>query len=289
MNLDFWVIEILNSLSLGALLFLVAAGLSMIFGLMRIVNVAHGSFYMLGAYLTIQLIAFFHDETIAALAACGVIALFGGLLQRTLIERLRGDSLRQILLTFGVLLVVSDFTVIVWHGTSAILPMPSLLSGSVAIAGSPYPIYRLFVIAAGVALGVALDQIQSHTRIGSMIRAGADDLEMLSCMGINVRRLFVIVFATGAGLAAVGGALGGVFLGVYPGVDLEIGIMGFVVVIVGGLGSIRGTLVASLLVGLIDNLTKALLPEVSMFAIYLLMVAVLVLRPAGLFGRRSLA
>jgi branched-chain amino acid transport system permease protein len=287
MNFDFWVIEILNSLSLGALLFLVAAGLSMIFGLMRIVNVAHGSFYMLGAYLTLQLIPFLRDETLAALAACGFIAFLGGLLQRTLIERLRGDSLRQILLTFGILLVVGDFTLIVWHGTSAILPMPSLLAGSIAIAGSPYPVYRLFVIAAGVALGIALDQMQARTRIGSMIRAGADDLEMLSCMGINVRRLFVIVFATGAGLAAVGGALGGVFLGVYPGVDLEIGIMGFVVVIVGGLGSIRGTLIASLLVGLIDNLTKALLPEVSMFAIYLLMVVVLAVRPAGLFGRRS--
>jgi branched-chain amino acid transport system permease protein len=288
-NLNFWIIQILNALSLGTLLFLVAAGLSMIFGLMRIVNVAHGSFYMLGAYIALEALRVVHNQLVAALIAGITMGVLGALLQSTLIARLKNDSLRQILLTFGFLLVVGDFALIVWHGTSAILPPPPELAGSVRIAGTSYPVYRLFVIVAGVLLAAVLDWLESRTRLGAMVRAGVDDLEMLSCMGINVRRLFVAVFALGTAIAGLGGAIGGAFLGVHPGVDLEIGILAFVVVIVGGLGNVRGTLVASLLIGLIDNLSKALVPEISMFAIYLLMVVVILVRPAGLFGRRSLA
>jgi branched-chain amino acid transport system permease protein len=289
MGVAFWEAQILNALSLGALLFLIAAGLSMIFGLMRIINVAHGSFYMLGTYVTLELLRLLHNQFLASLLAAALMGVLGAALQRLLIERVRTDSLRQILLTFGFLLVVSDFSLIIWHGTPAILPTPAFLAGSVHLAASNYPLYRLFVIAVGLLLAFALDWMQTHTRLGAMIRAGADDLEMLSCMSINVRWLFIWVFALGTALAGVGGALGGVFLGVYPGVDLEIGILAFVVVIVGGLGSIRGTLAASMLVGFIDNLSKALLPEISMFAIFLLMVVVLAVRPTGLFGRRSIA
>lgn len=289
MSIEFWVIQMLNALSLGALLFLVAAGLSMILGLMRIVNVAHGSFYMLGAYLALEFLRLLKNETAAILLAGLVVCALGALLQRSLIERVAGDNLRQFLLTFGCVLVISDFSIIAWQGAPAILPTPALLQGNAKLAGIDYPIFRLFVIGAGLALALVLDFVQSRTPVGALIRAGADDLEMLSCMGVNVRRLFVAVFAFGAGIAALGGALGCVFLGVYPGVDIEIAMLGFVVVIVGGLGSIRGTLVASLMVGLIDNISKAILPEVSLFSIFLLMVLVLALRPSGLFGRRALS
>jgi branched-chain amino acid transport system permease protein len=289
LSAGFWVTQVLNALSLGALLFLVAAGLSLIFGVMRVVNLAHGSFYMLGTYVTFAFLHLLHNQLLATLLAGAVLCVLGAFLQHSLIERVRGDSLRQLLLTFGILLVIGDFTIFVWHGAPAILPTPKFLAGSVQIGGGSYPVYRLAVIAIGLVLALALDQLQTRTRLGAMIRAGADDIEMLSCMAINVRRLFVIVFALCAGLAGIGGAVGGVFLGVYPGVDLEIGVLAFVVVIVGGLGSIRGTLAASLLVGLIDNLSKALFPEISLFAIFLLMVVVIAIRPAGLFGKQSLA
>jgi len=278
-----------DACALGSLLFLVSSGLSMIFGLMRIVNVAHGSFYMLGAYLAFGALATLGNQFAAYLLAIGAVALLGGLLQAFLIERVRTDSLRQILLTFGVLLVIGDLSLIMWRGVPAALPVPDLLSGTIRFGAFAFPVFRLFVILAGLAIAVALDLAQRRTRVGAMIRAGADDLTMLACMGINVRTLFVAVFAFGAALAALGGVLGGMFLGVYPGIDLDIGTLAFVVVIVGGLGSMRGTFAASILIGILDNFTKAYLPEASLFAIYLLMIVVLAFRPTGLFAQRKLA
>ncbi|MGE0733527.1 MAG: branched-chain amino acid ABC transporter permease [Alphaproteobacteria bacterium] len=287
--MNFWLLQILNAVSLGALLFLVASGLSMIFGLMRIVNVAHGTFYMLGAYAAFEFLKRIGDQVIALVAAVIVMGLLGAVLQRGLIDRVKGDNLRQILMTFGLLLIFSDFALLFWQGTPVLLPTPRWLEGAIPFGNMNFPYYRAFVIVVGFALALGLDLMQQRTRLGSMIRAGADDLEMLSCMGVDVRRLFTLVFALGTALAGLGGALGGVFLGVYPGIDLELGILAFVVVIVGGLGSVRGTFAASLLVGLIDNLTKAFLPEVSMFAIFLLMVVVIAWKPSGLFGRKSIA
>ncbi len=287
--MSFWINQLLNALSFGALLFLVSAGLSLILGLMRIVSVAHGSFYMLGAYIALATLTSTHSYALAAAAAILTMLVLGALLQRVLIERLGGDPLRQVLLTFGFLLVVSDIALLLWSGSPAIIPVPPALAGSVAIGGAHYPLYRLFVIVVGLLLAATLDRIQTGTHLGALVRAGADDIEMLSCMGVNVRRLFVAVFAFGTALAGLGGAVGGAFLGVYPGVDLEIGFLGFVVVIVGGLGSIRGTLAASLIVALIDTLSKSLFPEVSLFAIFLLLIVVIAVRPTGLFGRRSLA
>ena len=289
MGFNFWLFQILNAISLGALLFLVASGLSMIFGLMRIVNIAHGTFYMLGAYAAFQLLHYVGNQALASVLAIALMAILGAILQRGLISRVKGDTLRQILMTFGILLIFSDFALLIWRGTPVILPTPAPLSGAVHIGALKFPVYRLFVVVVSFVLAIVLDYMQRRTRLGSMIRAGADDIEMLECMGVDVGRLFMYVFALGAGLAGLGGALGGVFLGVYSGIDLEIGILAFVVVIVGGLGSIRGTLAASLLVGLIDNMAKALLPEVSLFAIFLLMVVVIAVKPSGLFGRKVLA
>ncbi len=287
--MSFWTSQLLNALSFGALLFLVSAGLSLILGLMRIVSVAHGSFYMLGAYVALATLTASNSYPLAIAAAILTMLVLGALLQRTLIERVGSDPLRQVLLTFGVLLVVGDISLALWSGSPAIIPVPPLLAGSVVLGGAHYPLYRVAVIFLGLILAFALDRIQTGTHLGALVRAGADDLEMLSCMGVNVRRLFVWVFAFGTALAGFGGAVGGVFLGVYPGVDLEIGFLGFVVVIVGGLGSIRGTLAASLIVALIDTLSKSLFPEISLFAIFLLLIVVIAIRPTGLFGRRSLA
>ena len=282
----FWTIQILGALSLGMLLFLLGSGLSMIFGLMRIINVAHGSFYMLGAYLGVEILRHVDSFVLALIGAALAITFAGILMQRYFIQRIINDPLGQILLTFGFLLIFSDIALMAWRGAPVIIEKPELLSGYIKLGDIRFPIYRLFVIGLGFVLAVALELFQERTRVGAMIRAGADDIEMVNCMGINVSRLFVAVFALGAFLAAMGGVLGGVFLGVFPGIDLEIGILAFVVVVVGGLGSVRGTLYASLLVGAIDNLSKALVPEISLFAIFLLMVVVLTFKPEGLFGRR---
>jgi branched-chain amino acid transport system permease protein len=283
-------IQTLNALSFGALLFLVASGLSLIFGLMRIINMAHGSFYMLGAYGTLFLIQTLKNQLIASIVAIAGTVVLGAAIQRWLIERVRASMMQQMLVTLGCLLIIGDLSLIAWKGNPAILPIPEFLSGKVTLpGGAGFPVFRLFMVGFGIVLAVVLDQVQARTRIGAMIRAGADDLEMLSCLGINVRVLFIAVFAFGAGLAALGGAMGGMFLGVYPGIDLEVGVYAFIVVLVGGLGSIRGTFVASMLVAFIDNFTKALFPTVSMFAIYLLLVVVITIRPSGLFGRRALA
>ena len=282
----FWTIQILGALSLGMLLFLLGSGLSMIFGLMRIINVAHGSFYMIGAYLGVEILRHVDSFVLALLGAALTITFVGILMQRYFIQRIINDPLGQILLTFGFLLIFSDIALMAWRGAPVIIEKPELLSGYIKLGDIRFPIYRLFVIGFGLVLAVALEIFQERTRVGAMIRAGADDIEMVNCMGINVSRLFVAVFALGAFLAAMGGVLGGVFLGVFPGIDLEIGILAFVVVVVGGLGSVRGTLYASLLVGAIDNLSKALMPEISLFAIFLLMVVVLTFKPEGLFGRR---
>ena len=277
-----------DAAALGSLLFLVSSGLSMIFGLMRIVNAAHGSFYMLGAYLAFGFLGLYGNQPAAYLLAIGLVAAVGAGLQAFLIDRVRADPLRQILLTFGVVLIISDFTLIMWRGVPAALPLPAFLSGKVQIGSLTFPVYRIFVILVGAVLALVLDFVQRRTRLGAMIRAGADDLNMLACMGVNVRILFIGVFAFGAMLAGLGGVLGGMFLGVYPGIDLDIGTLGFVIVIVGGLGSMRGTFVASLLVGVLDDVTKAYFPQVSLFAIYLLLVVVLAVRPTGLFGQRRL-
>ncbi len=286
MSLNELVRLLFDATALGSLLFLVSSGLAMILGLMRIVNVAHGSFYLLGAYLAFGMLRTIGNELAAYVLSVAAVALFGAFLQAFLIGRVGTDALRQILLTFGVLLVVGDLSLMVWQGVPAALPVPSALGGKIQIGPFTFPVYRLFVIVVGLLVAIALDLAQRRTRVGAMIRAGTDDLTMLACMGVDVRTLFVSVFAFGAALAALGGVLGGMFLGVYPGIDLDIGTLAFVVVIVGGVGSMRGTFAASILIGLIDNLTKAYVPEISLFAIYLLMVLVLALRPTGLFAQR---
>jgi len=282
----FWTFQILNGVSFGMLLFLLAAGLSLIYGLMRILNLAHGSYYILGAYVALSVVRVTGSLALAAVAGIAAVMALGVVMERVFLRRVPRDELPQALLTFGFLLIVGDVALWVWGGTPQTLPRPEAFSKSVRLGELVFPSYRLFVIAVGAVVGVALWLLQEHTRLGAMIRAAIDDPEIARTTGINVSGLATGVFAFGAGLAALGGIIGGPLLGVYPGADFEILLLAFVVVIIGGLGSLKGAFFGGLLVGLLDNFGKALFPEFALFTIFAPMALILAVRPTGLFGAR---
>ena len=283
--MNFWIIQILNGVSFGMLLFLLAAGLSLIFGLMKVLNLAHGSYYLLGGYLGLTVLRFTDSFLLALLGAALGMTVLGILMERWFLRRIYGEPLRQALLTFGFLFIFADIALWIWGGNPQTLPKPGPFTGSIRMGAIVFPSYRLLVIAVGLVIGVGLWWLQEKTRLGAMLRAGVDDEEMAKGMGINVSLLFTVVFALGAFLAAVGGIMGGVFVGVYPGADFEVLLLAFVVVIIGGLGSLKGAFVGGLLVGLIDNFGKALVPEFALFTVFVPMAVILAIRPTGLFGR----
>ena len=283
--MNFWIIQILNGVSFGMLLFLLAAGLSLIFGLMKVLNLAHGSYYLLGGYLGLTVLRFTDSFLLALLGAGLGITVLGILMERWFLRRIYGEPLRQALLTFGFLFIFADIALWIWGGNPQTLPKPGPFTGSIRMGAIVFPSYRLLVIAVGLVIGVGLWWLQEKTRLGAMLRAGVDDEEMAKGMGINVSFLFTVVFALGAFLAAVGGIMGGVFVGVYPGADFEVLLLAFVVVIIGGLGSLKGAFVGGLLVGLIDNFGKAIVPEFALFTVFVPMAVILAIRPTGLFGR----
>ena len=282
--MTFWTIQTLNGLSFGMLLFLLAAGLSLIFGLMRILNLAHGSYYVLGAYVALSVVQATSSLLLAALAGIVAVVIVGIVMERVLLRRLPTEELPQALMTFGLLLIIGDVALAIWGGTPQTLPRPEMLSKSIRVGPLVFPSYRLFVIGVGAVVGVLLWAFQERTKVGAMIRAAIDDAEIARATGINVSMLSTAIFALGAGLAALGGIIGGPLLGVYPGADFEILLLAFVVVIVGGLGSLKGALFGGLLVGLLDNFGKALFPELAMFTIFAPMAIILAVRPTGLFG-----
>ena len=285
--MTFWTIQVLNGLSFGMLLFLLAAGLSLIYGLMRILNLAHGSYYILGAYVGLSVLHATASFALATVAAVALVVALGVVMERFVLRRLpQHEELPQALMTFGILLIVGDVSLWIWGGTPTQLPKPEGLSSSVRFAGMIFPSYRLFVIAVGVVVGLALWTFQERTRLGAMIRAAVDDAEIARATGINVSLLSTGVFALGAALAALGGIIGGPLVGVYPGADFEILLLAFVVVIIGGLGSLKGALFGGLLVGLLDTFGKVLFPGLAMFTIFAPMAIILALRPTGLFGAR---
>jgi branched-chain amino acid transport system permease protein len=281
----FWVIQTLNGISFGMLLFLLAAGLSLIYGLMKILNLTHGSFYLLGGYIGLVVVHMTGSFVLAVLAGSLAIAIIGVLMERFLLRRFHLQELPQTLLTFGFLFIFSDLAILIWGGNPQTMPKPAMFEQSVQIGAFYYPSYRLFIILFGFAIAAFLWWIQEGTRIGAMLRAGVDDEEIARALGINVSLLFTLVFALGAFLAALGGVMGGPIMGVYPGADFEVLLLGFVVVIVGGLGSLKGALVGGLIVGLLDNFGKVFFPEFALFTIFAPMALILALRPAGLFGR----
>jgi branched-chain amino acid transport system permease protein len=282
---EFWISQAFNGLSYGALLFLLASGLSLIFGVMRVVNLAHGSYFMLGGYVGLSVVWRTGSYVTALLCGALALALIGVAMQRLFLQRLPGQTLGQVLMTIGFALIFQDLALLIWGGDPYTIPVPAALQGVVSVGALRFPRYRIFIMIVAVIVGAVLWLILDRTRIGAIIRAAVDDAEMAGGVGIRVPRVSLAVFALGAALAALGGVIGGGFLGVYPGADFEVLPYAFVVVIVGGLGSLPGAMVGSLLVGLLDNFGKALFPELSYFTLFAPMALILALRPTGLFGR----
>jgi branched-chain amino acid transport system permease protein len=285
MRSDFWILQTFNGLTYGALLFLLASGLSLIFGVMRVVNMAHGSYFLLGGYIGLTVALRTKSFAMALVAGTLAIALVGIAMERLFLRRLRGQELGQVLMTVGFSLIFQDLALLIWGGDPYNLPVPAALSGALRLGGITFPIYRIFIMGVAVAVGLGLWLLLDWTRMGAMIRAAVDDGEMAQGVGINVPRISLVVFGLGAALAALGGVVGAGFLGVYPGADSEVLPYAFVVVIVGGLGSLPGAMAGSLIVGLLDNFGKALFPELAYFTLFAPMAVILALRPTGLFGR----
>ena len=278
--------QALNGLSYGVLLFLLSVGLTLIFGMLDIVNLAHGSFYMLGAYAGLALIAATGSFWLALLLAPLVVGLIGALVERSCLRPLyRRPPLDQVLLTFGFIYFFEDVVKWTWGGRIRSIPSPDLFSGSVTIFGATVPSYRLFVIAFGLAVAVALWLLIERTRLGAIVRAGVFDAEMTAGMGINIDRVFTAVFAGGTALAGLSGVIAGPIQSAYPPMGAGILIPALIVVVVGGLGSLKGSLAGSLIIGQAETFGKAWLPGASMLIIYVVMALILLFRPQGLFGR----
>jgi branched-chain amino acid transport system permease protein len=280
-----WLVLAVNSVTLGGLLFLLSAGFSLVFGLMKIPNLTHGSFFMLGAYLATSLIARGFDFWTAAVAAGLLVAVFGGIVERFILRRLAGAELAQVLVTLGLSFMVADVCLLVWTGDPIRIDTPAALRGATSLLGVGFPTYRLAVSLIAVVFAAALWALLERTRLGAMIRAGVDDADMARVTGIRVSRLFTIVFCLGAWLAGFAGVIGGPILSVYPGLDGEMLPLALVVVILGGSGSLIGSLVGSFVVGFLYNFGQAMFPELAYVVLFLPMLIVLVVRPQGLFGR----
>jgi branched-chain amino acid transport system permease protein len=344
MNLNFWLIQTFNGISYGALLFLVGSGLSLIFGVMRIVNLSHGSYFLLGGYVALSVIwgAEKLDWTTAGwlvalptaslcIAAVGLLmerlflrsseyadlrnALIGigaGLLiyqpigggpiwligitvvttavvmltfRRISIVPIEADPLRQVLLTVGFAFLFQQAALDIWSGNNFDINPPDALSQSIVVGGLFLPLYRIFMIAAAIVIGLGLWLAMERTRLGAAVRATVDDAQMARGVGIDTSRISMMIFSLGAFLAALGGVIGGAFLGIYPGLDFEMLPLAFAVVIIGGMGSLGGAAIGALAVGLADNFGKALFPEISYFTLYAPMALILAIKPTGLFGR----
>jgi branched-chain amino acid transport system permease protein len=285
LNAQFWLIQSFNGISYGALLFLLASGLTLIFGVMRIVNLSHGAYFLLGGYVALSVIRATGSWVLAVPVAALLVAMVGLVMERVFLRPLGFDPLRQVLLTVGFAFLFQQAALDIWGGNNLDITPPDMLRGSTIVGGLHLPVYRIFMIGMAVVLGSILWLTMEKTRAGAMIRAAVDDSEMARGVGIDTSRVSMFIFALGAFLAALAGVIGGGFLGIYPGLDFEILPIAFAVVIIGGMGSLTGAAVGSLIVGLADNFGKALFPEVSYFTLYAPMVLILAVKPTGLFGR----
>ena len=287
--MTFWLLLTANSITFGSLLFLLAAGFSLIFGLMRIPNLTHGSLFMIGGYFGATfvggMLGIKFNFWVAALLSAALVALLGALMERWLLRQLPGQQMAQVLVTLGISFIVADFCLMVWGGDPIAVETPDALAGFVRLGALIFPTYRLAIIGIAVVVAIALWLLLDRTRLGAMIRAGVDDPDMARVVGIRVSQLFTIVFSLGAGIAAFAGVIGGPILTVYPGLDQYMLPLALVVVIIGGSGSLLGSIVGSLAIGFIYNFGQALLPELAYFVLFLPMLLVLLLRPQGLFGR----
>jgi branched-chain amino acid transport system permease protein len=300
------LVQILNGLQLGVLLFLIAAGLTLVFGVMDFINLAHGVQYMLGAYFAATFYGLTGNFLFALVLALGASLAFGLLLELLVFRHLYGrDHLDQVIATFGIILFLNHGVKLVWGAAPLTLPVPEAFSGSVRLMdGLLYPVWRLVIIASGLALAALLYGLVAHTRMGMLVRAGASNAAMVSALGVNIRRLFMVVFGFGAMLAGFAGVMIAPILSVEPGMGDTILILALVVIVIGGIGSIRGAFVAALLIGLTDTLGRSFSvdilrlvmgpspartvgPAIASMLIYLLMALVLFVRPAGLFPAKG--
>lgn len=298
--------QVLNGLQFGVMLFLMAAGLTLIFGVMGLINLAHGSLYMVGAFAAAAVAGATGSFVLALMAALAAAAVCGALVEMVVIRRLYDkDHLDQVLATFALILIFSEGTRWLFGSFPLFLDIPAYLSGPVMLPGGiQYPLYRLVLIIFGLSIGLGLWALIEHTRLGVQIRAGENDREMIAALGVNISRLYTLVFALGAALAGLAGALVGAIQSVQVGMGEPVLILAFVVIVIGGIGSIKGAFVGALLVGLTDTLGGIFLPEVfklfmepsratsvgssiASMAIYILMSLVLIWRPTGLFGARA--
>jgi len=291
------LIQLLNGVQYGLLLFLVSSGLTLVFGIMGIINIAHGSFYMIGAYLAWSLTGALGNFWLALPAGIVLSVLLGMLLEWLVIRWLyHRDHLYQVLLTYGLILVFEELRSILWGDDVRGVNLPQILSASIPLTETQsYPVYRLWISAVCLVIAGLMVWVIQKTRLGMMIRAGASNREMVQSLGINIQVIYRVVFAAGLALAAFAGMIAAPVSAVFPGMGNQVLIVCFVVVVIGGMGSVKGAMIASLLIGLVDTFGKVLtleiggfkvLPELSSMTVYLLMAAILLWRPEGLFGRK---
>jgi branched-chain amino acid transport system permease protein len=283
----FLLIQVLNGVQYGLLLFLIASGLTLVFGILNVINLAHGSFYMIGAYLAYALTLRTGSLWLAILLGLPIAVLLGLLVERLMIRFLyTRDHLYQVLLTYGLILIFNELQSLIFGNDVHGVPVPSVLQGSIPLTENlSYPVYRLVVSGICIAVAAAMYVVIQRTRLGMAIRAGSVNREMVQSLGINITLLYTFVFAAGAGLAALAGMIAAPLSSVYPGLGEHVLIVCFVIVVIGGIGSIRGAFIAALLIGLADTFGKVLVPDFASVAVYAVMAAVLLWRPQGVFGR----
>ncbi|MGJ7505982.1 branched-chain amino acid ABC transporter permease [Variovorax sp. GT1P44] len=301
MSLHLLLTQLLNGFQLGVLLFLLSSGLTLVLGIMHVINLAHGSLFMMGAYIAAAVYGWSGSFELAAVAAVAGSMLLGLLLERIVVSKLYDrDHLYQVLATFGVILFFNEVARFGWGQSPIFIPVPEFLAGTVDLFGLTYPAYRLAIIGVGLAVGAAMYWVVHATRVGMLIRAGASDAGMVDALGVNIHRLNALVFAGGAALAGLAGLMAGPILSVQPGMGEPVLILALVVLVTGGIGSIRGAFYGALIVGVVDTIGRAFLPglmrefmersfaqaagpAIASMLIYLLMAIVLAVKPAGLF------
>lgn len=283
-----FIAQTLNGLTLAGIIFLVSSGFTLVFGVMRVTNLSHGAVYLVGGYIGYSVINATHNFFYGLAAGALAMAAFGYLLERTLISWLGRSEMAELLATLGLIYVLDDLALAIWGGSPVTINLPGFLGQSSTLPGGiVYPNGRFFILIVAILVAAGLYYLLRRTRIGAIVRAGVDDRDMVSALGINVRRVFAFVFTLGALLAGFAGVLGGTVLGLYTGGDSDILLFALAVVIVGGLGSYEGAIVGSVIIGLIDNYGTAYFPSLAYSVLFLPVIAILLIRPDGLFGRAS--
>ena len=283
-QLQFWIVQSLNSLALGGVLFLLSAGFSLIFGLMKIPNLAHGALFLLGSYFGVTLVLQHVNFALAAVIAALGVGIVGSAMERLVLRALAGNERGQVLVTLGFSYIIADVCLVVWGGDPLAIPPPPELRAPLFVAGFVFPAYRLAVFVFALIVAGLLYLLLERTRIGAMIRAGVDDMEMARGVGIRISNLFTAVFLLGAATAGLGGVVGAPILSAYPGLDLDMLPLALVVVVLGGVGQLMGALIGSVIVGFVYTFGTAMFPDLAYVILFLPMVLILVVRPQGLFG-----